>query len=167
MAPVAVIERLNALGAQYAIGRDIHVGDTIIGIKGRVAFAAPAALLSIKAHHALEKHTLTKWQLHWKEQLANWYGMMLHEAQYLDPVMRNIENFLQATQERVSGSVFLTLHPYRFTVDGIASDFDLMDASFGAYGEMNKGWSGEDVKGFTKILANPLQLFNHITRKYD
>ena len=160
MKPTEVIVALNELGGQYGIGRDIHVGDTIIGIKGRVGFEAAGAMMSIKAHHALEKHTLTKWQLYWKEQLGNWYGMMLHEALYLDPVMRNIESFLQDTQKHVTGSVKLTLNPYRFSVDGIESKFDMMDNAFGAYGEMNKAWSGEDVKGFTKILANQLLLFN-------
>lgn len=160
MKPTDVIVALNELGGQYGIGRDIHVGDTIIGIKGRVGFEAPGAMMSIKAHHALEKHTLTKWQLYWKEQLGNWYGMMLHEALYLDPVMRNIEAFLQDTQKHVTGSVKLNLNPYRFGVDGVESQYDLMDNAFGAYGEMNKAWSGEDVKGFTKILANQLLLFN-------
>ena len=160
MEPTEVIVALNELGGQYGIGRDIHVGDTIIGIKGRVGFEAAGAMMSIKAHHALEKHTLTKWQLYWKEQLGNWYGMMLHEALYLDPVMRNIESFLQDTQKHVTGSVKLTLNPYRFSVDGIESKYDMMDNAFGAYGEMNKAWSGEDVKGFTKILANQLLLFN-------
>ena len=160
MKPKDVIVALNELGGQYGIGRDIHVGDTIIGIKGRVGFEAAGAMLSIKTHHALEKHTLTKWQLYWKEQLGNWYGMMLHEALYLDPVMRNIEAFMQDTQTHVTGSVKLTLNPYRFSVDGIESKFDLMDNAFGAYGEMNKAWSGEDVKGFTRILANQLLLFN-------
>lgn len=160
MKPADVIVTLNELGGKYGIGRDIHVGDTIIGIKGRVGFEAPGALMSIKAHHALEKHVLTKWQLYWKEQLGNWYGMMLHEALYLDPVMRNIESFLQGSQQHVTGSVILSLNPYRFTVDGIESSFDLMDNDFGAYGEMNKAWTGEDVKGFTKIMANQLLLFN-------
>ena len=160
MKPTDAIVALNELGGQYGIGRDIHVGDTIIGIKGRVGFEAAGAMMSIKAHHALEKHTLTKWQLYWKEQLGNWYGMMLHEALYLEPVMRNIEVFLQDTQKHVTGSVKLTLNPYRFSVDGIESKYDMMDNSFGAYGEMNKAWSGEDVKGFTKILANQLLLFN-------
>ena len=165
--PVKTIATLNTLGAAYAIGRDIHVGDTIIGIKGRVGFEAPAALMIIKAHHALEKHTLTKWQLTWKEQLAGWYGMLLHEAQYLDPVMRNIEAFLADSQQRVTGTVELTLAPYRFMVNGIESPYDLMQNSFGAYGEMNAAWSGEDVKGFTKIMANQQQIFNHLQQDDD
>ena len=167
MMPVQLVKELNELGAAYAIGRDIHVGDTIIGIKGRVGFEAPAALLIIKAHHLLEKHVLGKWQLYWKAQLADWYGMLLHEAQYLDPVMRNIEHFLASTQQQVSGEVYLTLHPYRFTLDGISSPYDLHNASFGAYGEMNKAWRGEDVKGFTKILANGLQLYHQTQQQHD
>ncbi|MCU0444602.1 MAG: argininosuccinate synthase [Microscillaceae bacterium] len=159
---IEAIQVLNELGAKYAIGRDTHVGDTIIGIKGRVGFEAPAALLIIKAHHLLEKHTLTKWQMYWKEQLANWYGMMLHEALYLDPVMRNIEQFLTDTQARVSGKVMLKLLPYRFELEGIESPYDMMQAKFGSYGEMNNAWSGEDVKGFTSILANQLKIYESL-----
>ena len=151
--PVAAIQALEALAAPFGVGRDIHVGDTIIGIKGRVGFAAAAPILILKAHHLLEKHTLGKWQLYWKEQLGNWYGMMVHEGQFLDPVMRNIEAFLADSQQRVSGEVFITLHPYRFVLDGIQSPFDLLGAGFGQYGEMNNGWSGQDVKGFTKVLS--------------
>ena len=162
--PTDAIEKLQEIAGPYAIGRDVHVGDTIIGIKGRVGFEAAAPLIIIKAHHLLEKHTLTKWQQYWKEQLANWYGMLLHEGQYLDPVMRNIENFLEDTQEGVTGSVFVKLHPYRIELEGIESDYDLMNSEFGHYGEMNKGWSGEDVKGFTKILANQLKI-RHLVHK--
>ena len=152
--PVGLIEKLNQLGAAYGIGRDIHVGDTIIGIKGRVGFEAPAALMAIKAHHLLEKHVLSKWQLFQKDQLANFYGMMLHEGQYLDPVMRNIEAFFTDSQLRVSGQVFLTLYPYRFTLDGIQSDNDLMKSEFGNYGEDHQGWTADDAKGFIHILSN-------------
>ncbi len=152
--PIKAIQALEDLASRYAIGRDIHVGDTIIGIKGRVGFEAAAALIIIKGHHLLEKHTLTKWQQYWKEQLANWYGMLLHEGQFLDPVMRNIETFLKDTQDTVSGTVHARLLPYRFELQGIESEYDLMNSAFGDYGEMNKGWSGDDVKGFTKILAN-------------
>ena len=159
MSPVALIEALNTLGGSYAIGRDIHVGDTVIGIKGRVGFEAPGALMLIKGHHTLEKHTLSKWQQHWKEQLANWYGMLLHEAQYLDPVMRNIETFLLDTQQFVSGTVYLELAPYRFSILGIESDYDLMKVEGTAYGELNEAWSGDDVKGFTTIMANSFKLF--------
>lgn len=156
--PYKAIQALKTITSAYAIGRDVHVGDTIIGIKGRVGFEAGEALLTIKAHHLLEKHTLTKWQLYWKEQLANWYGMFVHEGQFLDPVMRNIEKFLEDTQTTVSGKVFVKLLPYRFELQGIASDYDLMSSKFGSYGEMNKGWTGADVRGFTKILANPLKI---------
>ena len=156
------IEKLNALASKYAIGRDIHVGDTIIGIKGRVGFEAPAPLIIIKAHHLLEKHTLTKWQQHHKDQLGNWYGMMLHEGQYLDEVMRNIEVFLADPQKNVSGHVFISLHPYRFTLNGIDSKHDLMSNSFAQYGETNKGWTADDAKGFIKITANQSKIFNHV-----
>lgn len=162
--PTQAIAKLQEIADPFAIGRDVHVGDTIIGIKGRVGFEAAAPLIIIKAHHLLEKHTLTKWQQYWKEQLANWYGMLLHEGQYLDPVMRNIENFLADTQSGVTGSVFVQLHPYRFELEGIESEYDLMNSEFGHYGEMNKGWSGDDVKGFTKILANQLKI-RHLVHK--
>lgn len=160
--PTALIKALNDLAAPYAIGRDIHVGDTIIGIKGRVGFEAAAPLIIIKAHHLLEKHVLTKWQQYWKEQLANWYGMLLHEGQYLDPVMRNIETFLEDTQTTVTGKVHIKLLPYRFELIGIDSKYDLMNTAFGHYGEMNKGWSGEDVKGFTKILGNQSKIHRFV-----
>ncbi len=156
------IEHLDKLASAYAIGRDIHVGDTIIGIKGRVGFEAAAPLIIIKAHHLLEKHTLTKWQQHHKEQLGNWYGMLLHEGQYLDEVMRNFEAFLTDTQKNVSGDVFVTLHPYRFTLNGIASKHDLMNSTFASYGETNEGWTAEDAKGFIKITANQGKIFNHV-----
>lgn len=159
---VDAIETLDQMASDYAIGRDIHVGDTIIGIKGRVGFEAAAPLLIIKAHHLLEKHTLTKWQQHHKEQLGNWYGMLLHEGQYLDEVMRNFEIFLADTQKNVSGDVFVTLHPYRFTLNGISSDHDLMNSSFASYGETNEGWTAEDAKGFIKITANQGKIFNHV-----
>ena len=159
---ITAIQQLEKIAAPYAIGRDTHVGDTIIGIKGRVGFEAAAALIIIEAHRLLEKHTLSKWQIHWKEQLSNWYGMFMHEAQYLDPVMRNIETFLEDSQQRVSGEVSVTLHPYRFELVGIASEFDLMQAKFGQYGEMNNAWSGEDVKGFTKILSNSLKIYQSL-----
>lgn len=163
--PVRNIEKLQGVASAYAIGRDIHVGDTIIGIKGRVGFEAAAPLIIIKAHHLLEKHTLTKWQQHWKEQLGNWYGMLLHEGQYLDEVMRNIEVFLESTQKNVTGEVFVTLHPYRFTLEGIKSPHDLMQSDFGQYGETNKAWTAEEAKGFIKITANANKIFklkNHV-----
>ncbi|HEA29315.1 MAG TPA: argininosuccinate synthase [Leeuwenhoekiella sp.] len=156
------IESLQKIASAYGIGRDIHVGDTIIGIKGRVGFEAAAPLIIIKAHHLLEKHTLTKWQMQHKEYLSNFYGMHLHEGQYLDPVMRNMEAFLTDSQANVSGEVYVTLHPYRFTLEGIKSDHDLMNASFGAYGEMNKGWTADDAKGFIKLLGNQNKIYNHV-----
>ena len=162
--PIHNITKLNTVASLFAIGRDIHVGDTIIGIKGRVGFEAAASLLIIKAHHLLEKHTLTKWQQYQKEQQGNFYGMLLHEGNYLDEVMRNIEVFLADTQKNVSGDVFITLHPYRFELNGITSKHDLMNASFGSYGEMNKGWTADDAKGFIKIIANAGKIYNHVNK---
>jgi argininosuccinate synthase len=160
--PVEAIQYLQSIAQPYGIGRDIHVGDTIIGIKGRVGFEAAAPLIIVKAHHLLEKHTLTKWQLYWKEQLSTWYGNWLHEGQMLDPTMRNIEKFLEDTQQTVSGKVFVTLQPYRFTVTGIESSHDLMNNKFGSYGEMNKGFSGDDVKGFARIFGNQTAIFHKV-----
>jgi argininosuccinate synthase len=151
---VTAIQALQAMAQPYGIGRDIHVGDTIIGIKGRVGFEAAAPIIIIKAHHLLEKHTLTKNQLYWKDQLSTWYGNWLHEGQLLDPTMRNIESFLTDTQKNVTGKVFVTLLPYRFLVTGIESENDLMNNKFGSYGEMNNSWTGDDVKGFAKIFGN-------------
>ncbi|KPL16136.1 MAG: argininosuccinate synthase [Bacteroides sp. SM23_62] len=159
---VASIRRIQQEAAALAIGRGIHIGETIIGIKGRVGFEAAAPAIIIRAHQELEKHTLGKWQAYWKDQLSEWYGMMLHEGQYLDPVMRNIEKFLEDTQLFVSGKVYLTLRPYTFQVNGIESEHDLMKASGATYGEMNVGWSGEDVIGFTRILSNPARLYHSI-----
>ncbi len=153
MEPTDVIRTMEMIGSKYAIGRDVHVGDTIIGIKGRVAFEAAAARMLIDAHLALEKHVLTRWQLHWKEQLGNWYGMFVHEAQFLEPVMRNIEDFLESTQRNVTGNVTLRLRPYHHVVTGVVSKYDLMDARFAAYGEENREWSAEDVDGFTKLFG--------------
>ncbi len=164
---VTNIEKLQTLASKYAIGRDIHVGDTIIGIKGRVGFEAAAPLIIIKAHHLLEKHTLSKWQQYQKEQLGNFYGMLLHEGNYLDEVMRNIETFLTDTQKHVSGDVFVSLYPFQFRLDGITSPHDLMNASFGSYGEMNKGWTADDAKGFIKILSNPGKIANHVNNNHD
>jgi argininosuccinate synthase len=158
------IEILNDLASQYAIGRDIHVGDTIVGIKGRVGFEAAAATIILKAHHLLEKHTLTKWQLQHKDYLANWYGTHLHEGLFLDPVMRNLEAFLESSQKNVSGDVIVTLQPYHFTLDGIISDYDLMKAEFGSYGEENKGWTADDAKGFIKIYGNQIKLYQSINK---
>ncbi|MFD1016437.1 argininosuccinate synthase [Winogradskyella rapida] len=160
--PEINIEVLNTLASGYAIGRDIHVGDTIVGIKGRVGFEAAAALIIIKAHHLLEKHTLTKWQLQHKDYLSNFYGMHLHEGQYLDPVMRNMEAFLQSSQDTVTGDVFITLKPYHFSLDGISSEHDLMRAKFGSYGEENKGWTAEEAKGFIKIFGNQNKIYQQV-----
>jgi len=165
--PVDAILKLQTLAEPFAIGRDIHVGDTIIGIKGRVGFEAAAPVIIIKAHHLLEKHTLAKWQQYWKEQLANWYGMMLHEGQYLDPVMRDMEAFMEHSQERVSGTVEVKLLPYRFELIGIESPFDLMASKYGQYGEMNLAWSGTDVKGFTKILSNQNKIYQSFEHNND
>jgi len=162
--PVTLIQKLQEVAKSYAIGRDIHVGDTIIGIKGRVGFEAAAPLIIIKAHHLLEKHTLTKWQLFQKEQLGNFYGMLLHEGQYLDPVMRNIEAFLKDSQVNVSGTVKVALHPYRFELLGVQSEHDLMQAQFGSYGEMNKGWTATEAKGFIKISANAHKIYKSVNK---
>ena len=160
--PVEAIQQLQNIAGPFGIGRDIHVGDTIIGIKGRVGFEAAAPVLIIKAHHALEKHVLTKWQLSWKDQLAQFYGNWLHEGQYLDPVMRDMEAFLTSAQQNVTGEVSITLYPYRYQINGIESKFDLMSSKFGKYGEMNLGWTGEDVKGFTKIFGNQVAIYHQV-----
>lgn len=160
--PTEAIQYLQTLAGPYAIGRDIHVGDTIIGIKGRVGFEAAAPVVILKAHHALEKHVLTKWQLSWKDQLAQFYGNWMHEGQILDPVMRDIEAYLQNSQEHVTGEVYVTLQPYRYQVTGIQSPYDLMSSKFGKYGEMNNGWSGEDVRGFSKIFGNQTMIWHQV-----
>ena len=160
--PVALIQQLQEIAKEYAIGRDIHVGDTIIGIKGRVGFEAAAPLIIIKAHHLLEKHSLSKWQQFQKEQMGSFYGMLLHEGNYLDAVMRDIEAFLKSSQKTVNGSVIISLHPYRFELEGVQSPNDLMNASFGSYGEMNKGWTADDAKGFIKITANAHTIYGSV-----
>jgi argininosuccinate synthase len=160
--PVEAIKHLQSIAGPYGIGRDIHVGDTIIGIKGRVGFEAAAPMLILKGHHALEKHVLTKWQLQWKDTLAQFYGNWLHEGQILDPVMRDIEAFLEHSQQTVSGQVFIQLMPYRFQVTGVASPFDLMSSKFGKYGEMNTGFTGEDVRGFSRIFGNQVAIWNQV-----
>lgn len=162
---VDAIRRVEELGAKYAIGRDMHIGDTIIGIKGRVGFEAAGSLLIINAHKMLEKHTLTKWQQYWKDQIGNWYGMFLHEAQYLEPVMRDMEAFLTSTQQNVTGRVIVTLRPYSYTLVGVESDYDLMKSDFGVYGEEQKAWTADDVKGFTKILGNQMKIFYSVQNK--
>ena len=165
--PTEAISYLQSIAGPYGIGRDIHIGDTVIGIKGRVGFEAAAPMIIIKAHHALEKHVLTKWQLNWKDQLAQFYGNWLHEGQILDPVMRNIESFFENSQQQVTGKVFVELNPYRFQVTGIESDFDLMNSRFGKYGEMNNGWSGEDVRGFSKIFGNQAAIYHSVKKEAD
>jgi argininosuccinate synthase len=156
------IRKVESIGSRWAIGRDMHVGDTIIGIKGRVGFEAAGSLLIINAHKLLEKHTLTKWQQYWKDQTGTWYGMFLHEAQYLEPVMRDMEAFLQSTQQRVTGRVSIALRPYHYTLVGIESPCDLMKSDFGVYGEEQKAWTADDVKGFTKILGNQMKTYYSI-----
>ncbi len=164
---VEAIRRVEAIGSKFGIGRDMHIGDTIIGIKGRVGFEAAAPILIIAAHKMLEKHTLTKWQLYWKDQVATWYGMFLHEAQYLEPVMRDIECMLDHSQINVSGTVELILRPYCYTLVGVDSPFDLMKTDFGEYGEVNKAWTADDVKGFTKILGNQMKIYYNVQKRND
>jgi argininosuccinate synthase len=167
MEPMLVIRELEALAAPWGVGRDVHVGDTIIGIKGRVGFEAAAARMIIDAHLALEKHVLTKWQLHWKEQIGQWYSMFVHEAQYLEPVMRDLESFLESSQKNVTGEVALRIRPYSFVVTGVDSSFDLMNASFATYGEMNKAWTAEEVDGFTRILGNQQRIWYDVNGAGD
>ncbi|MHB9054733.1 MAG: argininosuccinate synthase [Paludibacteraceae bacterium] len=162
---IHLINKLEDIANKYGIGRDMHIGDTIIGIKGRVGFEAAAPMLIINAHKMLEKHTLTKWQQYWKDQLGNWYGMFLHEAQYLEPVMRDIEQFLQSSQQNVTGTVSLILRPRNYTLVGVESPFDLMKTDFGEYGEVNKAWTADDVKGFTKILGNQMKIFYNVQNR--
>ena len=165
--PSEAIQYLQTIAGAYGVGRDIHVGDTIIGIKGRVGFEAAAPMIILKAHHALEKHVLTKWQLNWKDQLALFYGNWLHEGQILDPVMRDIEAFFTSSQQTVTGDVFVQLQPYHFQVIGIESEFDLMSAKFGKYGEMNTGYTGDDVRGFSKIFGNQVSIFHKVNAAGD
>ena len=165
--PSEAIQYLQSIAGAYGIGRDIHVGDTIIGIKGRVGFEAAAPMVIIKAHHALEKHVLTKWQLQWKDQLAQFYGNWLHEGQILDPVMIDIERFLESSQRNVTGDVFVQLYPYRFQVIGIESKYDLMNSRFGKYGEMNTGFTGDDVRGFSKIFGNQTAMYHLVKEEAD
>ena len=164
---VAAIQALETLVAPYALGRDMHIGDTIIGIKGRVGFEAGAPLLIIAAHKMLEKHTLTKWQQYWKDQLGNWYGMFLHEAQYLEPVMREIEAYLEKSQRNVTGRVIVNLMPYRYVLVGVESDYDLMKTDFGEYGELSRAWTADDIKGFTTILGNQMKIYHSVLKRND
>ena len=164
---VELISLVEEIANKFGIGRDMHIGDTIIGIKGRVGFEAAGPMVIINAHKMLEKHTLTKWQQYWKDQLGNWYGMFLHEAQYLEPVMRDIEQFLESSQQNVTGRVIIKLRPYSYTLVGVESDFDLMKTDFGEYGEVNKAWTAEDVKGFTKILGNQMKIFYNVQKRNE
>jgi argininosuccinate synthase len=163
--PLVVIKELEKIAGPWGIGRDVHVGDTIIGIKGRVGFEAAAARMIIDAHFALEKHVLTRWQLHWKEQIGQWYGMFVHEAQYLEPVMRDLEKFLDSSQKNVTGTVTIRLRPYTFTVTGVESPYDLMNPEFATYGEMNRAWTAEEVNGFTRILGNQQRIWYSVNGK--
>ena len=156
---VKAIQAIEAIGAQYAIGRDCNVGDTIIGIKGRVAFEAAAPKLIIEAHRLLEKYTLSKWQQYWKDQVAQWYGMFLHESQYLEPVMEDIEAMLLSSQRNVSGTVYLKLRPLGFELVGVDSPCDLLRSKLGEYGEMGHGWTADEAKGFIKLLSTPLRVY--------
>ncbi len=156
---IAAIQKIEEIGAAYAIGRDFNVGDTIIGIKGRVGFEAAAPKLIIEAHRLLEKYTLSKWQQYWKEQVANWYGMFLHESQYLEPVMPDIEAMLTSSQRHVNGTVILKLRPLGFETVGVDSPDDLLKSKLGEYGEMQHGWTAEDAKGFIKVTSTPLRVF--------
>ena len=163
--PSEAIQEVQRIAGPYGIGRDIHVGDTIIGIKGRVGFEAAAPIIILKSHHALEKHVLTKWQLQWKDTLAQFYGNWLHEGQILDPVMRDIEAFFENSQQNVTGDVFVQLMPYRFQINGIESKYDLMNSKFGKYGEMNTGFTGEDVRGFSKIFGNQTRIWTAVNKE--
>ncbi len=163
--PTDAIIKIEEIAAPFGVGRDIHVGDTIIGIKGRVGFEAAAPLILIKAHHTLEKHTLSKHQLTLKDQLATFYGNMVHEGQFLEPSMRDLETFFNSTQSFVSGTVKVQLLPYRCYVIGIESKHDLMSSKFGSYGEMNNAWSGDDVKGFSKIFGNQTMIHRLVNQE--
>ncbi|MFH0759402.1 MAG: argininosuccinate synthase [Bacteroidota bacterium] len=165
--PLVVIQELEKIAGVWGVGRDVHVGDTIIGIKGRVGFEAAAARVIIDAHLALEKHVLTRWQLYWKEQIGQWYGMFIHEAQYLEPVMRDLEQFLDSSQKNVTGTVTVRLRPYCHSVTGVKSQYDLMNSSFASYGEMNRAWTAEEVNGFTRILGNQQRIWFSVNGKDD
>ena len=162
---IEAIRKVEEIGSQYGIGRDMHIGDTIIGIKGRVGFEAAGPMLIIAAHKMLEKHTLTKWQQYWKDQISTWYGMFLHEAQYLEPVMRDMEAMLDSSQRNVTGTVEITLRPYTYTLVGVDSPYDLMKTDFAEYGEVNNAWTADDVKGFTKILGNQMKIYQNVQRR--
>ena len=165
--PIEAIQKVEEIAAPYGIGRDMHVGDTIIGIKGRVGFEAAAPMLIIAAHKFLEKYTLSKWQQYWKDQVANWYGMFLHESQYLEPVMRDIEAMLESSQRNVTGTAIMKLMPKHFETVGVDSPNDLVKNKLGEYGEVQRGWTAEDAKGFIKVTSTPLRAYyaNHPDEK--
>ena len=163
--PIEAIRAVEAAGARFGIGRDMHIGDTIIGIKGRVGFEAAGPILIIAAHKMLEKHTLTKWQQYWKDQIGTWYGMFLHESQYLELVMRDMEQYLASSQRNVSGTVEVILRPLSYTLVGVDSPFDLMKTDFGEYGEINRAWTADDIKGFTKILGNQMKIYHNVQKR--
>jgi argininosuccinate synthase len=156
--PVAVIDALNMIGRKYGIGRGIHLGDTILGIKGRVGFEAPAAHLLIPAHRELEKLVLTCKQLFWKEHLGNLYGTLLHEGQFFDPLARDLEAFLESSQRVVTGDVRLRISPLSFTVEGVRSVNSLMRSELASYGEGTSLWSGPEAAAFAKIFGVPQML---------
>lgn len=156
--PVALISALNRLGKTYGIGRGVHLGDTILGIKGRVGYEAPAAHLLIGAHRELEKLVLSGQQLFWKESFGNLYGAMLHEGRFFDPLVRDLEAFLSSSQSKVSGDVRLTLRPRCFSVDGVRSPHGLMNPEIASYGEANHLWSGAEAAGFAKLYGVPQML---------
>ena len=162
--PIELINYLEQISSKYAIGRDIHVGDTIIGIKGRVGFEAAAAKIIIKSHELLEKHTMSKWQIFQKESISKLYGMLIHEGQYFDPVIKDIEAYFEKSQRYVTGNVFVELSPYNFRLNGIKSDHDLMNHNLGVYGEENTNWSSDDIKGFIKISSNSSKIFKQINK---
>ena len=162
--PIELINYLEQISSKYAIGRDIHVGDTIIGIKGRVGFEAAAAKIIIKSHELLEKHTMSKWQIFQKESISKLYGMLIHEGQYFDPVIKDIESYFEKSQRYVTGNVFVELSPYNFRLNGIKSDHDLMNHNLGVYGEENTNWSSDDIKGFIKISSNSSKIFKQINK---
>ncbi|MDQ2069587.1 argininosuccinate synthase [Natronospira bacteriovora] len=163
--PVPLIERLNDLAAHFGIGRGVHLGDTILGIKGRVGFEAGAAQLLITGHRELEKLLLSGRQLFWKAQLGDLYGSLIHEGQAFDPLVGNLEAFLEASQKTVSGEVRLRLYPRALSVLGVRSPHSLMDSRAAAYGEANHLWDGADARGFARVFAVGQRLSGQVHRE--
>lgn len=155
LAGPALIEHLGDLAASYGIGRNIHVGETALGIKGRIGFEAGAALMLIAAHRELEKLVLTKWQTFWKDQLGRFYGDRLHEGHYFDPALRDIEAMITSSQQRVTGETRLRLAPGRFQVVGTRSPHSMMDPAVATYGEENLLWTGDEARAFARVSAIP------------